>query len=264
MNEHPLAPAIGCIDSGLGGLSVLRAIRQQLPSQNLLYIADSQWSPYGNKPPEQITQRLTFLTQHLIKKGAQLVVLACNSATITAIEALRQQFAIPFVGAEPGIKPAVKLTQTGKIGVLATSLSLQGARFAQLVQRYAPQAQLIQRACPELVRLVDEGQANSLLARTAVQKIVDEMQQANVDVVILGCTHYLFFKPLFEALLPQQIRIIDTGEAIARQVSRLAPSCATGLTQLFTTANVSAMQRAGRLVMPELQLPWQLLASRIQ
>lgn len=247
-----LSFSIGCIDSGLGGLSVMQAIRQQMPQQDMLYVADTKFSPYGSKTAEQVQLRLKVLTSRLIAAGAQLIVLACNSATLASISLLRRQFSVPFVGVEPGIKPAIQQSKTSVIGVLATALSLQGERFDELVKRYAPAATLVKRPCPELVELLDQGRFNDAEVMSVVKLIVGDLKQKKVDVVILACTHYLFFKPIFRALLGPDVVIVDTGEAIARQVARLIPHQGEGLIELCATDNVGNLKHTAEKIMPEI------------
>ena len=245
---------IGVIDSGVGGLSVLREIRRQLPDQDLLYIGDTAWCPYGNKSFPEICQRTCALTDFLISRGAGAIVVACNSATIVAIQLLRTQYPLPFIGMEPGVKPAAALTRTGTIGVLATEASLAGQKFHHLIDQHARDLEVITRPCPKFVDLVEEGILSGPRVEAAIEEYTSEMLAANADVLILGCSHYPFLRPALEDKLPPHIRFIDTGEAIARRVSshllRPSPKPAT---EILTTGDLAQMTRLVALLTPEIE-----------
>src|ERR1035437_2580251 len=159
------AGAIGVFDSGVGGLSVLHHIRQTLPDERLIYVADSGHVPYGDKSPSYIEQRSHALTRFLIGQGADAIVIACNTATAAAAASLRRQFSIPIVGMEPAVKPAVAATQSGVVGVLATIGTLESARFAALLERYAGEVQIVTQGCPGLVEQVEKGELHSTETR---------------------------------------------------------------------------------------------------
>ncbi|MCL4169668.1 UNVERIFIED_CONTAM: hypothetical protein GTU68_031157, partial [Idotea baltica] len=209
------------IDSGVGGLSVLREIHALLPETSIQYIADTAWCPYGIRTAEEIRDRTFALTEFLIKQGAEIIVVACNSATIAAIEALRSQFPIPFIGMEPGVKPAAALTKTNTIGVLATELSLKGDKFLHLVSTHARDLRVITRPCPKFVDLVEAGILEGDLVDLAILEYTGDMMNADADVLILGCSHYPFLRPALETALPDNIQLIDTGSAIARRAADL-------------------------------------------
>jgi len=211
------------IDSGVGGLSVLREIHALIPDTSIQYIADTAWCPYGVRSAEKIRDRCFTLTELLIEQGAEFIVLACNSATIAAIEALRAQFPIPFIGMEPGVKPAAALTKTNTIGVLATELSLKGDKFLRLVSTHAGDLRVITRPCPKFVELVEAGILEGELVEAAILEYTQDMMTAHADVLILGCSHYPFLRPALEASLPDYIQLIDTGSAIARRAAELNP-----------------------------------------
>ena len=244
---------IGVIDSGVGGLSVLREIRSKLPEQDILYIGDSAWCPYGNKPTGEICQRTFTLTDYLMSRGVGIVVVACNSATIVAIQALRSQYPLPFIGMEPGIKPAAALTKTGTIGVLATEASLAGEKFHHLIDQHARDLQVITQPCPRFVELVEEGIRSGPQVDEAIRLYTSKMIAANTDVIILGCSHYPFLKPALEAALPSHVRFIDTGEAIARRVSDhdLVPS-ENPFTEIMTTGDKDEMKPLVEKLVPGL------------
>jgi glutamate racemase len=212
---------IGLFDSGLGGLSVARAVRAQLPAHDLLYLADSAHCPYGPLPGAAIQARSLACARWLVAQGAQLVVVACNTATSAAVELLRDTLPVPVVGMEPGLKPAVAATRSGRVAVLATSGTLGGPRFARLVERFADGVSVHTVACPDLVRLVEAGQTQGPEAEAAVRRYVAPLVAEGVDTLVLGCTHFPPLRPLIAAAAPDAT-IVDTGPAVAAQTARLA------------------------------------------
>jgi glutamate racemase len=220
MNERN-AP-IGVMDSGVGGLSVLAEIRRLLPWESLLYVADGGHVPYGEKSPEAIRQRCRIIADFFREQGAKALVLACNTATAAAVADLREAYpGWPLVGMEPAVKPAASATRNGVVGVLATAGTLQSAKFAALLDRFASDVRVITQPCPGLVELIEEGNLHSPALRALLAGYVQPLITAGCDTVILGCTHYPFLKPLLADLLPSSVILIDTGTAVARQVRRL-------------------------------------------
>lgn len=216
---------IGVFDSGVGGISVLRHIRALLPAEDLLYCADSDFAPYGNKSAEFIRERAIHLADFLIAQGAKALVVACNTATAAAIQALRERYSLPIIGMEPAVKPAVKATRSGVVGVLATSGTLNSAQFAALLESYGREVQVVTEACHGLVEQIERGELDTQQTRQLLQRYLAPLLGAGADTIVLGCTHYPFVKPLIEALAGPAITLIDTGEAVARQVyKRLAES----------------------------------------
>lgn len=214
---------IGVFDSGVGGLSVLREIRHLLPHEDLLYVADSGHVPYGEKPPEVIRERSLRIAEFLIGQGARALVLACNTATAAAVNELRSTFDMPIIGMEPAVKPAAAATRNGKVGVLATTGTLQSAKFAALLDRFARDVEVLTQPCPGLVECVEQGDLQGPQVRALLQRYLQPLLQADCDTLILGCTHYPFLKPVLRELLPPDIQLVDTGEAVARQLqARLA------------------------------------------
>lgn len=211
---------IGLFDSGLGGLSVARAVRVALPTHDLLYLADSAYCPYGPLPVAHVQARALVCANWLVAQGAELVVVACNTATSAAIDLLRTRLCVPVVGMEPGVKPAAAATQSGRVAVLATSGTLQSARFERLVNRFAAAVTVETVPCPELVTLVEAGSLNGPQALATVQACVVPLIAAGVDTLVLGCTHFPPLRPLIATVAPHAT-IIDTGPAVAAQVARL-------------------------------------------
>ena len=210
--------AIGVFDSGVGGLSVLRHIRQTLPDERLIYVADSGHVPYGDKSPEYIERRSLALTRFLIGQGADAIVIACNTATAAAAASLRSQFGIPIVGMEPAVKPAVAATRSGVVGVLATVGTLESARFAALLERYAGAVEIVTQGCPGLVEQVEQGDLHGAQTRELVARYTAPLLARGADTLILGCTHYPFLAPLIAEVAGADIALVDTGAAVARQL----------------------------------------------
>ena len=211
--------AIGVFDSGLGGISVLHQIRRLLPSEPLIYIADSAHVPYGEKTPEFIVQRSIAISEFLLAQPVKAIVVACNTATAAAVTELRQRWPeVLIVGMEPAVKPAVQASRSGKIGVLATTGTLRSARFAALLERFANDVQVMTQPCPGLVELIEAGELEGSATRALLSGYVKPLLQAGCDTLILGCTHYPLVKPLLQSLVPQHVKLIDTGEAVARRL----------------------------------------------
>lgn len=211
--------AIGVFDSGLGGISVLHEIRRLLPSEPLIYIADSAHVPYGEKTSEFIVQRSLAISEFLLAQPVKAIVVACNTATAAAVTELRQRWPhVLIVGMEPAIKPAVQASQAGKIGVLATTGTLRSARFAALLERYAEDVEVITQPCPGLVELIEAGELDSAPTLALLTAYVEPLLEVGCDTLILGCTHYPLLKPLLRSLIPSHVQLIDTGEAVARRL----------------------------------------------
>jgi glutamate racemase len=219
---------IGIFDSGLGGLSVLRAVRGLLPGHDLLYLADSAYCPYGQRPQAEVRARSLACGRWLVGRGAAVVVIACNTATSAAADLLRAELPVPVVGMEPGLKPAIAATRSGQVAVLATSGTLQGERFASLLERFAGGTQVFTVACPDLVAYVEAGDHNSPQARAAVAGYLAPLRARGVDTIVLGCTHFPFLRPLIADIAGPETAIIDTGTAVAAQVARVSESAGDG------------------------------------
>ena len=241
---------IGIFDSGVGGLSVLRSLRQVLPAEPLLYLADQAHVPYGPRPLEQVRYFSEQITRYLLGEGAKLIVVACNAASAAALQHLRQVFPeIPFVGMEPAVKPAAEQTRSGVVGVLATPATFQGALYASVVERFANGVNLLQSTCPGLVQQIEAGDLDGPVTHGILEGALRPMLAQGIDTVVLGCTHYPFVIPLIEQIVGPGVRVIDPAPAVARQVARLLDE--RGLRQpeknesseirLITTGDVPAM-----------------------
>lgn len=209
---------IGVFDSGFGGLSVLRAIRAALPSEDLIYCADHAWLPWGEREIGCVRERARILTGALVGGGAKAVVVACNTATAAAAEGLRREFDLPVVAMEPAVKPAVAATRNGIVGVLGTGGTLASARFSALLDRYGAGMEVITRPAPELVEAVETDDPEQRRARIAAA--VGPLIDRGADVIVLGCTHFPFLRAEIEALVGPDIAVIDTGAAVARELAR--------------------------------------------
>jgi glutamate racemase len=213
---------IGIFDSGVGGLSVLRAIRQILPGESLIYLADQAHVPYGLRSLEQVRAFSEGITRFFLSRDAKLIVVACNTASAAALHHLRQEFPrVLFVGMEPAVKPAAEHTQTGVVGVLATPATFQGALYASVIERFANGVTVLQSTCPGLVMEVDAGNLDTPQVRDILEKALRPMLAEGIDTVVLGCTHFPFVIPTIEDIVGPDVRVIDPAPAIARQVERL-------------------------------------------
>ncbi len=212
---------IGLFDSGLGGLSIARSVRAALPAHNLLYLADSAYCPYGPRPIDDVRTRSLVCSRWLVERGAQVIVVACNTATAAAVDLLRSELAVPVVGTEPGVKPAAAATRSGRVAVLATSSTLASERLTHLVERFGKQVQVTTVACPKLVDLVERGELTGPAALATVEHYLAPLRAAGVDTFVLGCTHFPLIAPLIVAAAGPGATIIDTGPAVARQVARV-------------------------------------------
>ncbi|KVC83966.1 glutamate racemase [Burkholderia ubonensis] len=212
---------VGVFDSGLGGLSVLRAVRAQLPDESFVYVADSRNAPYGPRDEAFITERTLAIGEWLAREGAKALVVACNTATAQSIAAIRERLAIPLVGVEPGIKPAAALSASGIAGVLATQSTLASARFQALLDRYGAGRRFICQPGHGLVEAVERGDTNSPALRALLDGYLQPMLDAGADTLVLGCTHYPFFTETIRGLVGNRLTIVDTSDAIARQLARV-------------------------------------------
>jgi glutamate racemase len=214
------ARPIGVFDSGVGGLSVLRAIRQELPAENVIYVADSGNAPYGDRPREFIEQRSIAIVEFLCDRGVKAVVVACNTATGVAVRSLRSRFTFPIVAMEPAVKPAVTTTRTGIVGVLATTRTLSSANFLKLVDEHGARAQMLIQPCPGLVEQVERGELEGAKTRTLLAGYVQPLLAKGADTLVLGCTHYAFLRSLIQDIAGANVSLIDPAAPVARELKR--------------------------------------------
>jgi glutamate racemase len=210
---------IGIFDSGIGGISVMSQIQSLLPDESLAYVADSLYAPYGLKSNYEILNRSKAIIDYLIKnKSAKLIVVACNTATAAAIKDLRQIYKIPIIGMEPAIKPATKSTKCKRVGILATNGTLESAKFSALLETYSGEIEFNTQPCPGLVELIEQGRIDDSSVKNLIQKYLDPLIERKVDTIVLGCTHYVFIRNIIENIMGPEVKIIDTGLAVAKQV----------------------------------------------
>jgi glutamate racemase len=213
---------IGVFDSGVGGLSVLRAMRHLMPEEPVVYFGDQGHVPYGPRPMEQVRDFSDSITRFLLDQGAKLIVVACNAASAAALHHLREKFPpVPFVGMEPAVKPAAEHTQSGLVGVLATPATFQGALYASVLERFANGVQVLQHTCPGLVGQIEKGDLEGNETRAILEDALRPMLERGIDTVVLGCTHYPFVIPLIERIVGESVRVIDPAPAVAKQAKRL-------------------------------------------
>ena len=213
-NERPVA----VFDSGVGGISVLKHIHALLPNEKLLYVADSKHAPYGNKTPQEIQERCFKIADFLIAQDAKALVVACNTATAAAIDALRLRYTLPIVGMEPAVKPAAAATKNGIIGVLATTGTLKSAQFAALLESYGRNVEVVTQACVGLVECIERGELNATNTKALIRKYCAPLLAEGADTIVLGCTHYPFVREVITEIVGKEVILIDTGAAVACQL----------------------------------------------
>lgn len=213
---------LGIFDSGVGGLSVLRAMRKLLPYQSILYLADQAHVPYGARTQEEVRAFAEEITRFLLRQGACLIVVACNAASAAALYHLRASFpGVPFVGMEPAVKPAASITRTGVVGVLATPVTFQGTLYASVIDRFARGITVLEDTCPGLVREIEAGHLTGGETRAILERALKPMLARGVDTIVMGCTHYPFVIPLIQEVVGSDVQVIDPAPAVARQAARL-------------------------------------------
>lgn len=217
MNNSP----IGIFDSGIGGITIFNSIKKLLPKENIIYFSDNLHSPYGNKPIENIKKLSYNNTQWLLNKGCKLIVVACNTATTNSISELRSNFTLPFVGIEPAIKPAAIKTKTGKIGVLATKGTLSSNLFNLTSINHASGIKIIEKNEDGLVQLIEKGIFEGPEIENLLHIYLDFLIVEKIDHLVLGCTHYPFLNKVLSKILPNSVKIIDSGKAVAKQTKTL-------------------------------------------
>lgn len=245
----PFADAIGVFDSGVGGLSVLRAIRAALPAENLVYVADSGHAPYGDKSEAHIIERTLAVGNWLAVSGVKAITVACNTATVVAIRHLREQTHIPVVAIEPAIKPAANTTRTGVVGVLATTQTLQSESVARLCLEHGEGKRILLQACPGWVEAVEEADLHSPQTEALLRQFVVPLMDQGVDTLVLGCTHYPFLRNTLQRIVGDDVVLIDPAVAVATELTRRLGNDLRmdeqhiGTTRFFTTGDVLHVQQ---------------------
>lgn len=212
---------IGVFDSGVGGLSVWRELFKEFPCERYMYISDAGYCPYGPKSKEEIIARAKVITEYLLAAGAEIIVVACNTATAAAIEYLRGNYDIPFVGMEPAVKPAAINTKTGAIGVLATKGTFRGELYLRTLHKFASNAKVLEQVGEGLVEIVENGETGTGKARELIGKYVVPMIEQNVDHIVLGCTHYPFLEDVIKGFTGESVTIVNPAPAIARRAGEV-------------------------------------------
>lgn len=245
----PFQGAIGVFDSGVGGLSVLRAIRAALPHENLVYVADSGHAPYGDQSEAHITQRTLTVGNWLAEQGVKGITIACNTATVVAAKTLREQTHLPVVAIEPAIKPAVALTRSGVVGVLATRQTVQSASVARLVDLYGADKRILLQGCPGLVEQVERADLHSAETENLLRQFITPLIEQGADTLVLGCTHYPFLRDTIQRVAGEGVTLLDPAEAVARELARrladsgsLSSASQQGHVQFFTSGDEAQAQ----------------------
>ncbi len=260
--KSDMTQPIGIFDSGIGGLSVLKALRAELPQEDFIYIADSGHAPYGDRSDAHVTARSLAIAKYLVAQNIKALVVACNTATAAAIDALRATYPhLPIIGVEPALKPAVQLSKTRHIAVMATRSTLASARFAALLAAHSDQARFTLLPCDGLSEAIEQSaqHSNATELIAACARIIDATGLFNpenkakkrIDTLVLGCTHYPFAAKYISQQAGQGVQLIDTGDAVARQTrlrlnGRLAAHASTSTVQLVCTGNPGALQAAAK------------------
>jgi glutamate racemase len=219
---------VGVFDSGVGGLSVWREIARQVPYADLIYLADQAHCPYGLRSRDEIRILAEGIATFLIERGADVIVVACNTASAAALHYLRDRFAVPIVGMEPAVKPATAHTQTGHVGVIATEVTFQGDLFASLLERFAQGVTVHTQVCPGLVERVEAGHLEDEETLALLRRYLDPLLEAGIDTLALGCTHYPFLLPAISRVVGLSVQIVDPAPAVARQTGRVLDQARPG------------------------------------
>lgn len=207
-------------DSGVGGLSIAKCITEQLPHENIIYIADNLHAPYGEKSVEFIIRRVNYIAQQLIAKGVKAIVIACNTATVNAIEQLRSQVDIPIIGVEPAIKPAAKQSISKKVAILATKATSENQRFKDLIDLHHNGAEVLIQPCPGLVEFIEQGKQNSDDCNALLKQYINPLIEQGIDTLVLGCTHYPFVQKQISIIAGPQVTIIETAAPVTVQLTK--------------------------------------------
>lgn len=212
---------IGIFDSGVGGTSIWKEVAKMLPHEHTIYLADSANAPYGEKSKEEILRLSIKNTEYLVQRGCKIIIVACNTATTNAIDYLRSHYSVPFIGIEPAIKPAALQTKTKKVGVLATKGTLSSSLFHNTSKLFAEGITVFEQEGKGLVELIEAGKIDTEEMRNLLSTLLEPMLEENMDCLVLGCTHYPYLVPVLKEILPNNVNIIDSGEAVARQTKTI-------------------------------------------
>lgn len=228
---------VGVFDSGVGGITVLKELVKLLPNYSFIYFADTKNCPYGPKGKDEIIRLSTIITNFLVSRGCCAIVVACNTATAAAIDYLRDNFSVPFVGMEPAVKPAALATKTNSIGVLATEGTFKGRLYQETTSKYASDINVVYKVGEGLVELVEQGKSSSNDLRVLLEKYITPMLTENIDHLVLGCTHYPFFTDTLKQILPKHVTIVNPAPAVAKQASRVINELEESEKSYYTNEN---------------------------
>jgi glutamate racemase len=241
---------IGIFDSGVGGLTVLRHIRKQMPNEPLFYVADRRHLPYGMKSDDFIRTRSVAITEFLLSQPVKAVVVACNTATAAAVQTLRERFELPIIGMEPGVKPAIERSRNGIIGILATERTLGSGKFKMLLERHANDSELFIKPCHGWIEHIESGDLSESATRSIVEETLSPLLTKGIDTLVLGCTHYPFLIDHIKEVAGDNVLIIDTGLAVASHLQRrleandlLSPSTSSGQAKFWCSGPMDEMRQ---------------------
>ncbi|MFO7918529.1 MAG: glutamate racemase [Anaerolineae bacterium] len=261
--RHPgTAGRIGVFDSGVGGLSILRALSQKLSNESFLYVADGIHCPYGVRPAQEIRRLTEAICRYLVQQNVKLIVVACNTASAAALSHLRSAFPeLPFVGMVPAVKPAAQITETGVVGVLATASTFQGQLYKDVVRCHAQGTQIMAQVCDGLVECVEDGALDTPYTRSLLRNYIHPLLEAGADTLVMGCTHYAFLIPTIRQLIGEEITLLEPSGAIARRTAQIlktentAKEEAAGKITFTTTGDPSRFYRIIKRLLPEASPP---------
>lgn len=252
---------IGIFDSGVGGLSVWRELIKVLPGNRMIYVSDNAYSPYGPRPQSEIVSRAVEISDFLIKNGAGIIVVACNTATAAAIDELRWRYDIPFVGMEPAVKPAAEMSKTKVIGVLATKGTFMGRLYNSTLRRFATGIRVVEKVGTGLVDIVESGKADTEEGKRLLEKYIRPMINKGADHIVLGCTHYPFLSEQIAKITGPEVTLVDPAPAVARHTLEILEEkglvCNEGISQseqtrFYATGSVENLKRVARIILPSL------------
>lgn len=241
---------IGIFDSGVGGLSVWRELVSLMPQESYIYVSDGAFCPYGPKDKDLIAERSCKITDFLLSKGAEVVVIACNTATAAAVDFLRSHYDIPFVGMEPALKPAALSSESGVVGVLATAGTFKGRLYLDTLARFAQDVKVVERVGSGLVEAVEAGNLDSPQVEALVRSYVDPMIEEGADHIVLGCTHYPFLRPVVERVAGGRAVIVNPAPAVAKQALKVLGRTSGGVggTKFYSTSSVDVLKKLARMI----------------
>lgn len=248
---------IGVFDSGAGGLTILSVLRQELPHENFIYFGDTAHCPYGIREESEIIHFSSQACRFLIEQGVKLIVVACNTASQAALSALRAEYTLPFIGVVPAVKPAARATRNGRIGIAATNRSVQTVYLRHLIDDFASDIQVHAVGMPELVTLVEHGELDGPVVEETLHSSFKPLLENNVDVIVLGCTHFPALRPAIERLVGRHVQVIDSGAAIARRTQTIleteglarSTQLQGGDIQIFCSGNADDFSRVASAVL---------------